>query len=66
MLYEPFNEPLNVSWANVLKPYHEAVIDTIRQSDPDDIVIVGTRNWSQEVDELQRIYQSQQRGLHAG
>ncbi len=51
VLYETFNEPLNVSWASVLKPYHEAVIDSIRQADPDNIVIVGTRNWSQEVDE---------------
>ncbi|HEU5133712.1 MAG TPA: cellulase family glycosylhydrolase [Steroidobacteraceae bacterium] len=51
VLYETFNEPLNVSWAGVLKPYHEAVIDSIRQADPDNIVIVGTRNWSQEVDE---------------
>lgn len=51
VLYETFNEPLDVSWASVLKPYHEAVIDSIRQFDPDNIVIVGTRNWSQEVDE---------------
>ena len=51
VLYEPFNEPLNVSWKKVLKPYHEAVIDSIRESDPDNIVIVGTRNWSQRVAE---------------
>ena len=51
VIYEPFNEPLDVSWANVLKPYHEAVIDSIRQHDPDNIVIVGTRNWSQQVAE---------------
>jgi endoglucanase len=35
----------------VLKPYHEAVIDSIREHDPDNIVIVGTRNWSQQVAE---------------
>jgi len=51
VLYEPYNEPLNVSWARVLKPYHEAVIDSIRKHDPDNIVIVGTRNWSQMVAE---------------
>ena len=51
VLYEPYNEPLNVSWARVLKPYHEAVIDSIREFDPDNIVIVGTRNWSQQVAE---------------
>ena len=51
VLYETYNEPLDVSWANVLKPYHEAVIDSIREHDPDNIVIVGTRNWSQQVAE---------------
>jgi endoglucanase len=51
VLYETYNEPLDVSWATVLKPYHEAVIDSIREHDPDNIVIVGTRNWSQQVAE---------------
>jgi endoglucanase len=51
VLYEPWNEPLNQSWATVIKPYHQAVISSIRQHDPDNIVICGTRNWSQEVDE---------------
>jgi endoglucanase len=51
VLYEPYNEPLDVSWSKVLKPYHEAVIDAIRAHDPDNIVIVGTRNWSQQVAE---------------
>jgi endoglucanase len=51
VLYEPYNEPLDVSWSKVLKPYHEAVIDSIRRHDPDNIVMVGTRNWSQQVAE---------------
>ena len=51
VLYETYNEPLDVSWDKVLKPYHEAVIDSIREHDPDNIVIVGTRNWSQQVAE---------------
>lgn len=51
VIYEIYNEPLNVSWANVIKPYSEAVIAAIRQHDPDNIVVVGTRNWSQEVEE---------------
>lgn len=51
ILYEPWNEPFDVSWANVIKPYHEAVISTIRQYDPDNIIICGTRFYSQEVDE---------------
>ncbi len=39
VLYETFNEPLDVSWASVIKPYHEEVISTIRQYDPDNIII---------------------------
>jgi len=49
VIYEIFNEPLNVSWANVIKPYAEEVIAAIREIDPDNLIIVGTRNWSQEV-----------------
>lgn len=52
VLYEIFNEPLkDVSWKNDLKPYSEEVIKSIRQFDPDNIVIVGTRQWSQMVSE---------------
>ena len=51
VIYEIYNEPLNVSWQTVIKPYAEEVIQAIRQHDPDNIVVVGTRNWSQEVDE---------------
>ncbi|WP_211240573.1 glycoside hydrolase family 5 protein [Adhaeribacter aquaticus] len=51
VIYEIYNEPLNVSWSGVIKPYAEAVIAAIRQHDPDNIVVVGTRNWSQEVAE---------------
>ena len=50
LIYEIFNEPLQVSWANVIKPYAEAVIDTIRSIDPDNLIIVGTPTWSQDVD----------------
>jgi endoglucanase len=51
VIYETYNEPLDVSWKKVLKPYHEAVIDSIREFDPDNIIVVGTRNWSQMVAE---------------
>jgi len=51
VIYEIYNEPLDVSWKDVIKPYAEAVIQAIRQHDPDNIVVVGTRKWSQEVDE---------------
>jgi endoglucanase len=53
VLYEPYNEPLkdNLEWSKDLKPYHEGVIKSIRKFDPDNIVIVGTRQWSQLVNE---------------
>lgn len=51
LLWEPFNEPLEVSWPNVLKPYHRAIIDTIRPNDPDNIIILGTPRWSQDVEQ---------------
>lgn len=52
VIYEPYNEPLDVSWRTVLKPYHEAVIAEIRKFDPDNIVVCGTRNWSQNVNDV--------------
>jgi len=52
IIYEPYNEPLNdVSWADSIKPYHEAVIKAIRQYDKKNIIVCGTRTWSQDVDE---------------
>nr|UNG40300.1 glycoside hydrolase family 5 subfamily 2 [Leptura aurulenta] len=50
ILYETFNEPLDVSWSDDLKPYHEEIIRTIRANDPNNVIIVGTPTWSQRVD----------------
>lgn len=50
IIYEIYNEPLNVSWSSVLKPYSEEIIKVIRQNDPDNLILVGTPNWSQDVD----------------
>ena len=50
VIYEIYNEPLQVSWADVVKPYSEAVISEIRAIDADNIIIVGTPTWSQDVD----------------
>lgn len=50
LIYEPYNEPLNISWSEVLKPYHQAVLKEIRKYDPDNVVVVGTPEWSQRVD----------------
>ncbi len=50
LIYEPFNEPLQISWSSKIKPYHQAVIDTIRMYDPDNLIVCGTSTWSQDVD----------------
>jgi endoglucanase len=51
VLYEPFNEPEQIEWSSQIKPYHEAVVPAIRSQDPDGVIILGTRQWSQRVDE---------------
>lgn len=59
VIYEIYNEPLNSYpdatnstqiWLNKIKPYAEAVIAEIRNIDPDNLIIVGTPSWSQDVD----------------
>ena len=50
VIYEIYNEPLNISWSNDIKPYAEHMIDRIRAVDPDNLIVVGTPNWSQDVD----------------
>lgn len=50
VIYEIYNEPLQVSWSDVVKPYAEEVIAEIRKIDPDNLIIVGSPNWSQDVD----------------
>nr|BAL42331.1 cellulase [Saccharophagus sp. Myt-1] len=54
VIYEVFNEPEwcgeHGRWASTIKPYAERVIQTIRNNDPDNLVIVGTTCFSQDVD----------------
>jgi endoglucanase len=52
VIYEICNEPngSNTTWAGAVKPYAEALIAEIRQYDSDNIIIVGTPTWSQDVD----------------
>nr|ABV54448.1 GHF5 endo-1,4-beta-glucanase precursor [Radopholus similis] len=50
ILYEIFNEPLQVDWNSVVKPYAQAVIKAIRANDAKNVIIVGTPTWSQDVD----------------
>ncbi len=52
IIYEICNEPngKDVTWQGHIKPYAEALIGAIRAIDPDNLIIVGTPNWSQDVD----------------
>lgn len=51
VIYEIFNEPITgLTWAGDVKPYAEKVIAAIRAIDPDNLIIVGTPKWSQDVD----------------
>lgn len=50
LIYEIFNEPEQVSWTGVVKPYADSVARYIRAIDPDNVIIVGTPTWSQDVD----------------
>jgi endoglucanase len=49
VFYEIYNEPKQISWPQVLKPYHQAVSAAIRERDPDNVIIMGTPVWSQNV-----------------
>ena len=51
VLYEICNEPNGgTSWREV-KSYAEQIIDVIRENDEDGIILVGTPNWCQYVDQ---------------
>lgn len=50
VLYEICNEPNSGTEWSRIKEYALQVIPVIRANDPDAIVIVGTPNWSQDVD----------------
>jgi endoglucanase len=49
VLFETFNEPQQISWEDQIEPYHEQVVEVIRRHS-DNVIILGTRTWSQEVD----------------
>ncbi|MDR2581196.1 MAG: glycoside hydrolase family 5 protein [Fibromonadaceae bacterium] len=50
VIFEIYNEPTNVQWST-LRSYSNAVISAIRNAGANNLVLVGTRNWAQEVDE---------------
>lgn len=48
VIYEIFNEPDHESWTEV-KAYSEEIITAIRAIDPDNIILVGSPHWDQDV-----------------
>jgi endoglucanase len=48
VIYEIFNEPVNDSWS-AIKEYSIEVIKVIREIDPDNIILVGSPHWDQDV-----------------
>ena len=50
VIYEIYNEPLDVSWSETVKSYALKVISAVPSIDPDNLIIVGSPEWSQRVD----------------
>jgi endoglucanase len=48
VIYEIFNEPDKETWPEV-KAYSEEVIRSIRANDPDNIILVGSPGWDQDI-----------------
>ncbi|MBN2344667.1 MAG: glycoside hydrolase family 5 protein [Deltaproteobacteria bacterium] len=50
VIYEIWNEPLpEHDWSGTIKPYADFVIEGIREHDPDNLIVVGTPSWDQQV-----------------
>nr|UNG40345.1 glycoside hydrolase family 5 subfamily 2 [Saperda scalaris] len=52
LIYETYNEPLDISWSSVVKPYHEEIIKVIRANDPDNVILLGSPHYDQELDQV--------------
>ena len=48
VIYEIYNEPVHQSWQEV-KDYSVEVIRKIREFDPDNIILVGSPHWCQDI-----------------
>ncbi|MBO9202883.1 MULTISPECIES: glycoside hydrolase family 5 protein [Niastella] len=48
IIYEIFNEPAEQSWADV-KAYSLELLKTIRAIDPDNVILIGSPHWDQDV-----------------
>jgi len=49
VIYEIYNEPVNYSWSQI-KSYAIDIVAAIRAQDPDNLIIVGTPNWSSDIE----------------
>jgi len=48
VMYEIFNEPVKDSW-ELIKNYSVEVIKAIRKIDPDNIILIGSPHWDQDI-----------------
>ncbi len=48
VIYEIFNEPDSETW-NEVKEYSKEIISTIRKIDPDNIILIGSPHWDQDI-----------------
>jgi len=48
IIYEIFNEPVRQSWQEV-NAYSEAIIKTIREIDKNNIILIGSTHWDQDI-----------------
>lgn len=48
VIYEIFNEPVNDSWEEV-KNYSVEIIKVIRANDPDNLILIGSPHWDQDI-----------------
>ncbi len=48
VIYEIFNEPVKDPWSDI-KNYSVEVIKKIREADPDNIILVGSPHWDQDI-----------------
>lgn len=49
VIYEIWNEPEKIDW-KVVKTYAVEVIKEIRKNDPENVIVVGSPRWDQDVD----------------
>ncbi len=54
IIYEICNEPNGeeVTWDDNIKPYAEKVIEVIRKNAPQSLIVVGTANWSKDIESV--------------